>query len=98
LAASRGGMNADRLASGPAAGTITDAEERANLLLLEAAVLSGAGFEPLGATARLVAADVIALAQELRLERSARVALQKRCETLEEIVGKAAEKERDPAA
>jgi hypothetical protein len=49
-----------------------------------------AGYPELARRSRMSARDVLELAEQVREERSARVALQARAETLQSIVGKAA--------
>lgn len=63
--------------------------ERANRILDSTSLFGDLGLAPLVAESRTVARDVIALVDELEAERSARRALQKRCDTQQEILGKA---------
>jgi hypothetical protein len=66
------------------------AADRANLLLLETELFAEFGLRDIASTARMVALDVLELADQLEAERSARRALQARCEALQAIVGTAA--------
>jgi hypothetical protein len=74
---------------------IDDAEipriaERARELITFADGLSEAGFDEIGRRARVVARDALEAVDALAAERSARRALQDRCERLQAIIGQKA--------
>jgi hypothetical protein len=66
-----------------------DAVARANLLLTETELFREFGMGDIAATARTVALDALELVDQLEAERSARRALQARCEQLQAIIGNA---------
>jgi hypothetical protein len=73
--------------------TVGDSRERARRLVAMVDgidVIGQPGRRPLTSLARRVAEDSVASLDMLAAERSARLALQARCERLEAIVGKAA--------
>lgn len=67
------------------------AKDRAEQLLTETEFLTGRSkLAELAGKARILAGDIADLTQTLEAERSARQALQQRCEAQQEILGKAA--------
>jgi hypothetical protein len=67
-----------------------EAVARASLLLTETELFAEFGMADIAATARMVALDVLDLADQLEAERSARVATQQRLALLEATVARGA--------
>jgi hypothetical protein len=67
------------------------AEERARELIVWCDALTDAGLDETARRARMVARDSVELADTLDAERSARRALQERCERLQAIIGRQAD-------